>query len=97
VGKIQDIWPDVWFEQLLKMLVSYKMTNIFHLCLFAKIFLAYTLECSFDGSYKDFILGLADPAALPMAIAAMQGCQLLGMPEADILLSECAVYLARLN
>jgi len=45
----------------------------------------------------DFILGLADPAALPMAIAAMQGCQLLGMPEADILLSECAVYLARFN
>jgi putative ATPase len=60
-----------------------------------QIFLA---KCSFDcSSYVDIILGLADPAALPMAIAAMQGCQLLGMPEADILLSECAVYLARFD
>lgn len=25
----------------------------------------------------------------------MQGCQLLGMPEADVLLSQCAIYLAR--
>ncbi|XP_059478179.1 ATPase WRNIP1-like [Neocloeon triangulifer] len=40
-------------------------------------------------------IGMADPAALPLAVAAMQGCQLLGMPEADILLTECAVYLAR--
>ncbi|XP_065338254.1 ATPase WRNIP1-like [Cloeon dipterum] len=40
-------------------------------------------------------VGLADPAALPLAVAAMQGCQLLGMPEADILLSNCAIYLAR--
>lgn len=25
----------------------------------------------------------------------MQGCQLLGMPEADCLLAQCAIYLAR--
>lgn len=25
----------------------------------------------------------------------MQGCQLLGMPEADVLLAQCAIYLAR--
>lgn len=39
--------------------------------------------------------GLADPTALPMAVAAMQGCQLLGMPECDVILAQCAVYLAR--
>lgn len=25
----------------------------------------------------------------------MQGCQLLGMPECDVLLAQCAIYLAR--
>lgn len=25
----------------------------------------------------------------------MQGCQLLGMPEADVLLAQCSVYLAQ--
>lgn len=25
----------------------------------------------------------------------MEGCQLLGMPEADVLLAQCAIYLAR--
>ncbi|XP_026286202.2 ATPase WRNIP1 [Frankliniella occidentalis] len=40
-------------------------------------------------------IGLADPSALPMAVATMQGCQLLGMPECDVLLAQCAVYLAR--
>lgn len=25
----------------------------------------------------------------------MQGCQLIGMPEADVLLAQCAIYLAR--
>lgn len=25
----------------------------------------------------------------------MQGCQLLGMPEADVLLAQCSIYLAR--
>ncbi|KAK3923833.1 ATPase WRNIP1 [Frankliniella fusca] len=40
-------------------------------------------------------IGLADPSALPLAIATMQGCQLLGMPECDVLLAQCAIYLAR--
>ncbi|XP_028130501.2 ATPase WRNIP1-like [Diabrotica virgifera virgifera] len=40
-------------------------------------------------------IGNADPAALPLAVATMQGCQLLGMPEADVLLAQCAIYLAR--
>ncbi|XP_076270476.1 ATPase WRNIP1-like [Rhynchophorus ferrugineus] len=40
-------------------------------------------------------IGNADPQALPLAIAAMQGCQLIGMPEADVLLAQCAIYLAR--
>ncbi|CAH1183136.1 unnamed protein product [Phaedon cochleariae] len=40
-------------------------------------------------------VGNADPAALPLAVATMQGCQLLGMPEADVLLAQCAIYLAR--
>ena len=40
-------------------------------------------------------VGLADAAALPLAVAAMQGTQLLGRPEADVLLAQAAVYLAR--
>ncbi|CAH0558352.1 unnamed protein product [Brassicogethes aeneus] len=40
-------------------------------------------------------IGNADPHALPLAIAAMQGCQMIGMPEADCLLAQCAIYLAR--
>lgn len=40
-------------------------------------------------------IGNADPQALQLAIATMQGCQMLGMPEADVLLAQCAIYLAR--
>ncbi|CAH1998653.1 unnamed protein product [Acanthoscelides obtectus] len=40
-------------------------------------------------------IGNADPAALALAVSTMQGCQLLGMPECDVLLAQCAIYLAR--
>ncbi|KAJ8934643.1 hypothetical protein NQ314_013242 [Rhamnusium bicolor] len=40
-------------------------------------------------------IGNADPNALQLAVTTMQGCQLLGMPEADVLLAQCAIYLAR--
>ncbi|XP_022189944.1 ATPase WRNIP1 [Nilaparvata lugens] len=40
-------------------------------------------------------IGLADPSALSIAVSAMQGCQLIGMPECDVLLAQAAVYLAR--
>ncbi|KAK5645768.1 hypothetical protein RI129_004232 [Pyrocoelia pectoralis] len=40
-------------------------------------------------------IGNADPRALQLAISTMQGCQLIGMPEADVLLAQCAIYLAR--
>ena len=40
-------------------------------------------------------VGLADPKALPLAVSAMQGCQLIGKPECFLLLAEAAVYLAR--
>ncbi|XP_076449317.1 ATPase WRNIP1-like [Babylonia areolata] len=40
-------------------------------------------------------VGLADPQALPQAVAAYQGCHLIGMPECEVLLAQCAVYLAR--
>lgn len=33
--------------------------------------------------------------ALQLAVATMQGCQLLGLPECDVLLAQCAIYLAR--
>ncbi|KAJ3343874.1 Werner helicase interacting protein 1 [Gonapodya sp. JEL0774] len=42
-------------------------------------------------------VGMADPSALPLAIAAWQSAQYLGMPECDAALGECAVYLARAN
>merc|ERR1712083_42825 len=40
-------------------------------------------------------VGLADPTALPLAVSAMQGTQLLGRPECDVLLAQCTTYLAR--
>jgi putative ATPase len=39
-------------------------------------------------------VGNADPAALPLAVAALEGCARIGMPEARILLGQCAAYLA---
>ena len=40
-------------------------------------------------------IGLADPQALPMAVAAQQAAHFLGMPEARLPLAEVTVYLAR--
>ena len=40
-------------------------------------------------------VGLADPSALPLAVSAMQGSQLLGRPECDLLLAQATVHLAR--
>ena len=40
-------------------------------------------------------IGLADPKALEQAVAAYQGSHFLGMPECDIILAQCVVYLAR--
>ncbi|KAM9075545.1 ATPase WRNIP1 isoform 2-T2 [Megaptera novaeangliae] len=39
--------------------------------------------------------GLADPSALTQAVAAYQGCHFIGMPECEVLLAQCVVYLAR--
>ncbi|CAL4169717.1 unnamed protein product, partial [Meganyctiphanes norvegica] len=40
-------------------------------------------------------IGLGDPNALSVAVSAMQAVQMLGMPESDVILAQCAVYLAR--
>ncbi|GAB1860546.1 ATPase WRNIP1 [Camponotus japonicus] len=40
-------------------------------------------------------IGLADPDALGVAIDTMYGCQMIGMPECDVLLGQCTVYLAK--
>ena len=40
-------------------------------------------------------IGLADPQALGVAVAAQQATHLIGMPEASLILSEAAIYLAR--
>ncbi len=39
-------------------------------------------------------IGLADPHALPLAVAAARATEMLGMPEARYVLAEAAVYLA---
>jgi putative ATPase len=39
-------------------------------------------------------IGEADPTALPMAVAAAQAVQLIGMPEARIVLAQAVVHLA---
>ncbi|XP_054577546.1 ATPase WRNIP1 isoform X2 [Eptesicus fuscus] len=52
-----------------------------------------------EGLQKSHILydraGLADPSALPQAVAAYQGCHFIGMPECEVLLAQCVVYFAR--
>ncbi|WP_068268471.1 replication-associated recombination protein A [Caviibacter abscessus] len=39
-------------------------------------------------------IGLANPNALKLAVAAMQAVEKIGMPECRIILSQCAIYLA---
>ncbi|XP_064611187.1 ATPase WRNIP1-like [Liolophura sinensis] len=40
-------------------------------------------------------VGLADSQALPLAVSAFQACHFIGMPECDVILAQCAAYLAR--
>nr|CAB3265538.1 replication factor C subunit 5 [Phallusia mammillata] len=40
-------------------------------------------------------IGLADPNALNIAVSTYHGCQYVGMPECDVILAECVVYLSR--
>ncbi|XP_041376048.1 ATPase WRNIP1-like isoform X2 [Gigantopelta aegis] len=40
-------------------------------------------------------IGLADPAALVQAVATYQACHFIGMPECEVILAQCATYLAR--
>jgi len=40
-------------------------------------------------------IGLADNSSLALAVSAMQGAQLLGRPECDVLLAQATVHLAR--
>ncbi|WP_404285258.1 replication-associated recombination protein A [Glutamicibacter arilaitensis] len=39
-------------------------------------------------------IGMADPTALPLAVAAAQSVQLIGMPEAQLILGHATVHLA---
>jgi len=39
-------------------------------------------------------VGNADPQALPIAVAAMQSCEFIGLPEAQLPLAQCVAYLA---
>ncbi|KAF7222444.1 ATPase WRNIP1 [Nothobranchius furzeri] len=40
-------------------------------------------------------VGLADPCALPQAVSTFQACHFIGMPECEVILAQCVVYLAR--
>jgi len=39
-------------------------------------------------------IGNADPAALPLAVAAAHACELVGLPECELTLAQAATYLA---
>ncbi|MBT6768497.1 MAG: replication-associated recombination protein A, partial [Opitutales bacterium] len=39
-------------------------------------------------------VGLADPHALPLATATQQACEFVGLPECEINLAHCVVYMA---
>ncbi|XP_038159732.1 ATPase WRNIP1 [Cyprinodon tularosa] len=40
-------------------------------------------------------VGLADPSALTQAVSAFQACHFIGMPECEVILAQCVIYLAR--
>ncbi|XP_028450002.1 ATPase WRNIP1 [Perca flavescens] len=40
-------------------------------------------------------VGMADPSALPQAVSAFQACHFIGMPECEVILAQCVVFLAR--
>lgn len=40
-------------------------------------------------------IGLADPEALVQAVATYQACHFIGMPECNVILTQCVAYLAR--
>ncbi|KAG8442448.1 hypothetical protein GDO86_011292 [Hymenochirus boettgeri] len=40
-------------------------------------------------------VGLADPLALTQAVSTYQACHLIGMPECDVILAQCVMYLAQ--
>ncbi|KAL1408436.1 DNA-dependent ATPase mgs1 [Vanrija albida] len=68
----------------------YDMISALHKCLRAS-----------DGSASMYWLartsediGLADPHALPLAMATYQACQVIGLPECRINLAHCVAYLA---
>ncbi|XP_063993876.1 ATPase WRNIP1-like [Diachasmimorpha longicaudata] len=42
-------------------------------------------------------VGLDDPEALDTAVHTMNGCQMIGMPECDVLLAQCVCYLCKVN
>ncbi len=39
-------------------------------------------------------VGNAEPAALPLAVAAAEACELVGLPECQLTLAQCVTYLA---
>ncbi|KAG9063679.1 Werner helicase interacting protein 1 [Linnemannia hyalina] len=40
-------------------------------------------------------IGMADSAALPLAVSTYQACQMIGMPECDVNLAHCVAYMAK--
>lgn len=44
---------------------------------------------------NSFFTGLADPKAVSVALSALDAVQLVGMPESDVIIVQCAIYLAR--
>ncbi|XP_051553574.1 ATPase WRNIP1 [Myxocyprinus asiaticus] len=40
-------------------------------------------------------IGLADPVALTQAVSVFQACHFIGMPECEVILAQCVVYMAR--
>ena len=42
-------------------------------------------------------VGVADPTALPLAVATHQACHVIGMPECDVILAHCVAHLALAN
>ncbi|XP_061549176.1 ATPase WRNIP1 isoform X2 [Phycodurus eques] len=54
------------------------------------LFVARRLVC-----FASEDVGLADPFALPQAVSAFQACHFIGMPECEVILAQCVVYLSR--
>lgn len=88
MAKTRDTFADDLFGPLVKILVCF-------IDRFTVDSTATTATKQMSNNHINYFIGLADPHAVGIAIAALDAVQLVGMPESDVIIAQAAVYLAR--